>query len=383
MGNCSRYDLSIPTRIIFGTEQVKTIHSVIAQDHLTVITTPGSTKRGLTKQIVDSLTGKNVFIIDCIESNPTLDLLETIIKKVSVEKTSAVLAIGGGSAIDSGKVIAKCMTAPDGWSLSAHLQEGIPIHTNPPLPLYVVPTTSGTGAEVTPFATVWDDENGKKCSLASQDMFPTIALVDPLLTLGMPGELTISTGLDAISQALESIWNKSCNPITLSWAISSLQLSLPSLANAVKNPDDILLRCNMSQASLLAGMAISHTRTALAHSMSYPLTLHYGLPHGIACSFMLPALFDFNTKADHSPLKNTAKALDFQNTDQLKESIVELFLEIDLKAHFRKYIDRFDKTKIYMSDMITPNRSGNNVRDASIDDISAILTNTISRYNYL
>ena len=330
MTGYSHYDLSIPTRVIFGADQIKNISSIIPEDNLTIITTPGFTKRGLTKQIVDFLKGKRILIVDSIESNPTLELLETIIQKVTVENTSAVLAIGGGSALDSGKVIAKCVTAPDGWSLSDHLREEVSIHSRPPLPLYTIPTTSGTGAEVTPFATVWDDKNNKKYSLTTPDMFPSVAIVDPLLTLGMPEELTISTGLDAISQALESIWNKSCNPITLSWAISSLQLSLPSLADTVTYPDNIELRCNMSQASLLAGMAISHTRTALAHSMSYPLTSHYGLPHGIACSFMLPALIDFNKKVDHPPLKRTAEALGYQNIDQLKDGIVKLLIEIDL-----------------------------------------------------
>ncbi len=383
MTACFHYDLSIPTRVIFGTDQIKNISNVVTEDNLSIITTPGFSKRGLTKQIVNLLRGKNILIVDSIESNPTLEFLEIIAQKVSAGNPSAILAIGGGSALDSGKVIAKCVSAPEGWSLAEHFREGVPIHSRSPLPLYTIPTTSGTGAEVTPFATVWDAKNNKKYSLTTPDMFPTVAIVDPLLTLGMPEELTISTGLDAISQALESIWNKSCNSITLAWAISSLQLSLPSLALTISDPDNIELRCNMSQASLLAGMAISHTRTALAHSMSYPLTSHYGLPHGIACSFMLPALIDFNKNVDHFPLKHTANALGYQNIDQLKDEIVKLLKEINLKIYFRKYIDDFNKTMIHIPDMITPNRSGNNIRDAGIDDISTILTNTITRYNYL
>ncbi|WP_413813784.1 iron-containing alcohol dehydrogenase, partial [Rhizobium sp. Root482] len=146
------------------------------------------------------------------------------------------------------------------------------MHRNAPLPCYVVPTTSGTGAEVTPFATVWDETTNTKYSLANADMFPVAAILDPELTIDMPREVTLATGLDAISQALESVWNRSCNAITFGWAISSLRLSLSALGKVANTPDDLQARSDMAQASLLAGLCISHTRTALAHSMSYPIT---------------------------------------------------------------------------------------------------------------
>jgi phosphonate metabolism-associated iron-containing alcohol dehydrogenase len=157
-------------------------------------------------------------------------------------------------------------------------------------PLITVPTTAGTGSEVTPWATVWDRTPGaqKKYSLHLKETWPEAALVDPELTLSLPAGPTLAAGLDALSHSLESIWNVNANPVSDTHAISAARevlATLPLLMKDLKNP---ALRLRMSLAALKAGLAFSNTKTALAHSISYDMTLNHGLPHGIACSFTLP-----------------------------------------------------------------------------------------------
>jgi alcohol dehydrogenase len=183
------------------------------------------------------------------------------------------------------------------------IEEPGPLTSHPLLPVIAVTTTAGTGSEVTPFATIWDHESKKKLSLASPALFPSIAIVDPELTYGSPPAVAIATGLDALNQAFESVWNKNRSPLTLGLAGSAIMLSLKALPTLVQNLDDVEARSQASQASLFAGLCISQTRTAICHSVSYPLTAHYQIPHGVACAFTMaevvqlccdrvPSLFD-------------------------------------------------------------------------------------------
>ncbi len=370
-----------PTAIHFGVGKLAGLPKIVKGERVCHGKTAGFTRRGMTEALTDLFGSRLACVIDTISPNPDLDDLDAIIVKVRDARPDAILALGGGSAIDSGKVIAKGVTAPEGWTLAAHFRNGAAVHGEKPLPCYAVATTSGTGAEVTPFATVWDGSTNTKYSLASQDMFPAAAILDPELTRDMPREVTLSTGLDAISQALESVWNRACNEITLGWAINSLRLSLRSLAIAGREPDNIAARSDMAQASLLAGLCISHTRTALAHSISYPLTAHFGLPHGFACSFTLPALFDFNREVDDGRLDFVANALGLTDATALRDAVAAVLVEADIWPYLTKYIGNATDILEHVPEMITPNRSGNNLRNVDFPDVRSIVEASIKRFS--
>ncbi len=188
--------------------------------------------------------------------------------------------------MDAAKVLAAAKGDFD--TVRRHLETGKDGDALGRTPIIAIPTTAGTGSEVTSWATVWDTVAMKKYSLARETLYPEAALVDPLLTLGLPRAITISTGLDALSHALESIWNVNANPVSSSLAeVAAREVieALPLLADDLRNE---ALRTRLARASLFAGLAFSNTRTALAHSLSYHLTLHHGVSHGIACSFSLP-----------------------------------------------------------------------------------------------
>jgi phosphonate metabolism-associated iron-containing alcohol dehydrogenase len=203
----------------------------------------------------------------------------------------AIVALGGGSVMDAAKVLA----AADGSFArvqrhleTGHLETGKGSAELGGTPIIAIPTTSGTGSEVTSWATVWDTERMLKYSLASERLYPEAALVDPDLTLGLPRAITVSTGLDALSHALESIWNVNANPVSGALAETAARDVMDALPRLADDLGNAALRTRLSRASLFAGLAFSNTKTALAHALSYHLTLHHGVPHGVACSFSLP-----------------------------------------------------------------------------------------------
>jgi alcohol dehydrogenase len=243
-----------------------------------------------------------------------------------------------------------------------------------------IPTTAGTGAEVTPFATIWDFRQRKKYSLTGNDLFPIKAVLDPALTLDLPELLTVSSGLDAISHALESIWNENANPVSIGLATQSLVISLRTLPELKNNPTDMEGRATMMESSLLAGMAISQTRTALAHSISYPLTLAFDLPHGIACSFTLPAILRFNAETDDGRLKQLATHLGYTSIDELADVLKDLLMDLGVPRIFSAHISDDEQALALTPDMLTPGRADNNLRSASLDQVYSIVRDACKCY---
>ena len=172
------------------------------------------------------------------------------------------------------------------------MQQGLHKH------LIAIPTTAGTGSEVTPWATIWDQAAGQKYSLHQHCTWPEAAIIDAELMASLPAGATLASGLDALSHALESIWNVNRNPVSMSLAVQSARRTMTTLPQLMRNLGDLQLRAQMAEAALLAGLAFSSTKTALAHSLSYDITLQHGVPHGIACSFSLPLVLEMALGAD-------------------------------------------------------------------------------------
>lgn len=234
--------------------------------------------------------GAPVLVVDDIAPNPDVALLEQQAARFRdlPQAPEAIVAIGGGSVIDSAKVFAAARG--DFAAVRDFLETKSGASLFAPIPIIAVPTTSGTGSEVTCWATTWDAEAGVKRSLALPGLYPEHAVVDPALMLGKPRDLTVSTGLDALSHSLESLWNRNANPISTASAVAAARVLLETLPRLVDDLGNLDLRSRMARAALLAGMAFSNTKTAIAHSLSYPVTLRHGVVHGIACSFTLPMI---------------------------------------------------------------------------------------------
>ena len=164
--------------------------------------------------------------------------------------------------------------------------------------MIAIPTTAGTGSEVTPWATIWDQAAGRKHSLHQHCTWPEAAIIDAELMLSLPAAATLASGLDALSHALESIWNVNRNPVSMALAMQAARRAMAVLPALMQNLQSLPLRSEMAHAALLAGLAFSNTKTALAHSLSYDISLQHGVPHGIACSFSLPQVLELALGAD-------------------------------------------------------------------------------------
>lgn len=364
-----------PVRIHFGAGRLASLAEIIGSGRFLLVTTPGFTRRGVTEEIGRIVGRDRLVIHDRVEPNPDLSVIEEVGTELGDAAIGGIIALGGGSAIDTGKALAVLLgVAAGSFSLRAHLEDGAPLPVGTPLPLFAIPTTAGTGAEVTPFATIWDRASELKYSLAGPQVFPHTAILDPLLTIGLPEGETVASGLDALSQGLESIWNRNANPITISLATHAVRLSLNTLASLVRSPGDPLLRERMMEASLFAGLAISVTRTALAHSMSYPLTARHGIPHGLACSFTLPALLEYNLAVDDGRLATLAEGLGFRDGLELRGALVELLVELGVAERLRSYLPEPEDALALVSKMFSPGRADNNIRSASAGDLTGILS---------
>lgn len=228
-----------------------------------------------------------------VSSNPDLTSIALAYEKYKNSEFDFVLAFGGGSAIDFAKVLALGLRIKD-WEMIAEKSSGSFGDVVGPSDLRVlaIPTTSGSGAEVTPFAAVWDHVQKKKASLASSRMAPDYVVVDPELTRSLDFDSTLYPALDAFNQAFESIWNKNSTSTSIQNAANSIQIGLEALTRLDVDFNTNTTRAELAEASLLAGLAISETRTSICHAFSYPLTLHFGVPHGLACAFSMSAVFE-------------------------------------------------------------------------------------------
>lgn len=367
-----------PVRLTIGRNCREALVQELSGKALLVVTTKRGRNQLLDDCILSRLVkGSRVHWIDSITSNPSLiDLQADINKQKQQLPYDNLLAFGGGSAIDAGKVINFALSERcRSYSLSM-LLDNSQLHAGvQPKPLYAVPTTAGTGSEITPFATIWDSSKRKKLSLSGVGMFPNAAYIDSSLSDTVPIAATISTGLDAINQAAESIWNKNANPITISYATRALQLgftSLPKLARGEGNATD---RDQMAEASLLAGLAISHTRTAICHSISYPITAHFGVPHGLACAFTMPAVLRHNLQADDGRFAELALALTGNaNLNELVKCFEELNAVMQVRERVREYVPNLTSLLNLEDQMFDPGRASNNIAEISI--LKPILANS-------
>lgn len=283
-----------PVAIRCGPGAIGELPEVLAGRRAVLVTFPEAQGLGLVERIRGILGAALAGVIDRIEPNPDVSYLAAMHERFWREHADveAVVAVGGGSAIDTAKALMVGTASGRFDELVALLAAGKPFTPHRVKALIAVPTTAGTGSEVTPWATIWDRAAGRKHSLHLPQTWPEAAVVDADLMLTLPRSVTVQSGLDALSHALESIWNVNANPVSDTHAVAAAREVMATLPALLAEPGNRELRARMAVAALKAGLAFSNTKTALAHSISYEMTLRFGLPHGIACSFTLPMVLE-------------------------------------------------------------------------------------------
>jgi len=362
------------TKVYFGAGSAKRLPELLGSRKTLLVTTRGTVTRGTIDALFEGGNTGRLELFDQVKPNPSLDDFEGGALELRDGDYECIVAVGGGSVIDTAKCFSVLLYSVN--SLSDLIDDSDLMLSTKTIPVIAVPTTSGSGSEVTPFATVWDYAQKKKLSLAADSILPESAIVDPALTLSLPLRETLSSGLDAISHAFESVWNMNATPATTAIATHALKLGLSSIAEVATRPDDLDIRSAMSKASLVGGIAISHTRTAFAHSASYPLTIHFGVDHGFACSIFLPAILKFNSVGDDGRLSKLANDLGHRDLPALRRYLDELLSALNLQ----KFLSSFDLSPNRLSalegEMITPLRADNNMRKIKPDDVKTIVFDT-------
>ncbi len=328
-----------------------------------IITTPGNRER----LKLDSIFNSDSIFSD-IGSNPNFEDCTRVINFCQKNTYDGVIAIGGGSAMDLAKVVMAylCLDKTDINDLINYKNE-FPIV----IPSIFLPTTHGTASEVTMWGTIWNEKEEKKYSISHYSLYPTVAILDGNLTLSLPLNISIMTTMDALSHSFEAIWNKRANKKSTDYAISAISTILNKAHLLKGNSNDISLRNELLYASTTAGLAFSNTATAAAHSISYPLTLKYNIPHGIASSITLLPLLDRNSKLISSPLKRICdnNGIDLETLKEIIRNIPKNIIRFSL---IDWGIPEKDLQNIADASF-TKGRMENNIRDLSKKEVLSIL----------
>jgi len=363
-----------PTRITFGAGSLHSLAGLFADlpaRRVALITSAGLMGTlGVLDDVRRQLAGREVAVYEGVQPNPQLANCQEACDFAREHGAEVVLGIGGGSALDTAKAVAAVL--PNGGEL-VPLLEKQRAQDAPSLPTVMLPTTAGTGSEVTRWATFWDHAAKKKYSLEAMGMYPTHAVLDPALTLTLPVDLTAATGADALSHAMEAYWNKNANPISDAYALEAVRRIFDALPLAVKEPDNLEARTRMLLASLLAGLAFSNTKTAAAHSLSYPMTLHYGVVHGQASSITLPALLQFNGEVQRARMVQLAQAVGGNSTESGARRIQVLLQRVGLKASLGELGIDAAGIEVCVREGYTPDRAGHNLRDLDAAGLRQVL----------
>jgi phosphonate metabolism-associated iron-containing alcohol dehydrogenase len=327
-----------PVDIHCGRGSLERLPIVFAQRRAVVVTFPEARALGLVSRLQALLGDRLVAVIEDVQPNPDVAQLKDLYNRfwAAPDACDAIIAVGGGSAIDTAKALMVGTDSGQFDELIDLLAEGRNFAPAKVKSLIAVPTTAGTGSEVTPWATIWDAARQKKYSLHLEATWPEAAIVDPEVMLSVPAGVTVSTGLDALSHALESIWNVNGNPVSDALAVSAVEDILDCLPELMRNLGDVELRERMSLAALKAGLAFSNTKTALAHSISYEMTLRHGLAHGIACSFTLPLVLEkaWSKRADRD---RTLQRLFGPSLDSATRRLRDFLRCLGVKTEFADY----------------------------------------------
>jgi len=287
------FNFYMPTKIHFGQNKIKKVGKIVKPYGKKAFIVTGKTsarKLGFLKTLEEALKEEKIDAIffEKVEPNPSVETVEKGAYSFKKEKCDFIVALGGGSPIDAAKAIG--ILVSNSLPLTQYfgkdkVEKSIP-------PLIAIPTTAGTGSEVTPYAVI--TESHTKKIITSSKIFPKEAILDPVLTFSLSSTLTSDTGIDALSHAIESYVSKKASPLSETVALQAVKLIGEYLPKVIESPCDIEARSQMMYASLLAGIAISQTGTTLLHSMGYRLTSDFNVPHGRANGILLPSFWEIN-----------------------------------------------------------------------------------------
>ena len=326
----------MPTRVVFGRRALSKLRDEIDflkldTSRTAIICGSSAVSHGYVKSISEQISGE-VSLFCSVEPDPTIENALQVLEEVRGFSPTLIVAVGGGSPLDVAKAVSVMLTN------SGDIRQfiGVPeAFENPGIPVVAVPTTAGSGSEVTPYAVLTDRKNLKKAPLISRYLFPVLAIDDPELTVSMPQTVTANTGVDALTHALEAFLSKRATPISRLYSLESVRLLLSYLPRAFGNPKDLSAKERVMMGSLLGGMAITDAGAGLVHTLAHVLGVLYRVPHGLANGIFLIPVLEFYGLSIREQLEELSGYLNLsKGAEGFLDSLRELlsFLGIPEKA---------------------------------------------------
>lgn len=323
-----------PTKIIFGTGKLKKLAEFLPSHLKRVLIVTGkrsSKENGSLSSLQTSLRKLNrlYFLFDGVEQNPSTQTVDKGTYVARKEKVDAVIGLGGGSPMDVAKCIA--LLTNNAGKIEDYIGGKEPQNT--PVPIIEIPTTAGTGSEVTQYAVLTNPKSYTKAGYSNSYLFPSIAILDPELTISMPYKVTVNTGIDALTHAIEGYLSTQATPISDTLALESIKIIKEYLPKVAVNGKDIMARTHMLYGSMVAGLVIAQTKTIILHALGYPLTTFYNIPHGRANGALLPYVLEFLKDVQDKKISKIIEMFGGKDLDIIKSFVNELGISIHLSDY--------------------------------------------------
>lgn len=326
-----------PVKVSFGPGTIDKLAEAIDNIGGTkglLVTSPSFIKNGIAARLVEFSNGRIADTFSAVSPNPDVKECDICVDMLHDGKHDFVVALGGGSVMDCAKAASAICTDNAQLPSTEYLQGRAKISTNH-LPVIAIPTTAGTGSEVTSVAVLSDHERGIKAPMSAESLYPAMAIVDARLTLTVPPRLTAITGMDALCHSIEAYWSRKHQPVCDVLAVHSIRLILDNLDKAVGHPDDLNARSALAEASTMAGMAFAIPKTSAPHACSYPLTNRLGIPHGEACGLTLTHFMRFNHRHGSDRIATLASGVGYDSAESLASAIDKLAEKIGLRRDLK------------------------------------------------
>ena len=343
-----------------------------------VASDPDLIKFGVTKKVTDVLDGAEIpyTIFSEIKPNPTIENVQAGVEAFKASGADCIVAIGGGSSMDTAKAIGIIITNPEFADVRS--LEGVAPTKNKCVPIIAVPTTAGTAAEVTINYVITDAENNRKMVCVDVHDIPVVAVVDPDMMATMPKGLTAATGMDALTHAIEGYITGGAWTLSDMFHIEAIRIIAKSLRAAVNGEAEG--REGMALGQYVAGMGFSNVGLGIVHSMAHPLGALYDTPHGVANAIILPTVMEYNAPATGEKYRDIAKAMGVEGVDAMTledarkaaiDAVKQLSLDVGIPADLKEIVKAEDIDFLSESAFADACRPGN-PRDTSIEEIKAL-----------
>ena len=343
-----------------------------------VATDPDLIKFGVAAKVTDLLDAASIpyAVFSDIKPNPTIENVQNGVEAFKAAEADCIVAIGGGSSMDTAKAIGIIITNPEFADVRS--LEGVAPTKNPCVPIIAVPTTAGTAAEVTINYVITDVEKKRKFVCVDAHDIPVVAVVDPDMMASMPASLTAATGMDALTHAIEGYITKGAWALSDMFHIEAIRIIAASLRGAVANTPEG--REGMALGQYVAGMGFSNVGLGVDHSMAHTLSAYYDMPHGKACATLLPAVMAYNAEATGEKYREIARAMGVQGVDNMTqeeyraaavEAVRQLAEDVGIVTSLKGVAREEDIHQMSVDAYNDACRPGN-PRETSVEDIEAL-----------